>query len=72
MTMIDFIINAAHNTPECIALKERFIESLKKAATLKDIEDFFIAEKYEVTKDELFRIYENKDRIYSNIELRNY
>jgi len=67
-TIIDFVIEAAHNTD----LRDEFKKFLDTNPNFTQVKGWFDERKYIVSDDECIRILENKDRIFSGIEVRNY
>jgi hypothetical protein len=71
-TMIDFIINCAHNDPNGLQLKQDFIDEINSTQSVDQLRKWFIQKEYEVSDDECIRIYENKDRIYKDVKNKSY
>jgi hypothetical protein len=67
-TIIDFAIEAAHD-PD---LRDKFKEFLGTNPDFSQMKKWFEEGKYTVSDDECIRILENKDRIFSEIQVKNY
>jgi hypothetical protein len=67
-TIIDFVIEAAHN-PD---LRDEFKKFLDTNPDFIKIKAWFDERSYIISDDECIRILENKDRIFSSIQLKNY